>query len=74
MCFGVAPPKKPMFLGSIFLIDFFFSKGNFSNLTSKNDVILHFPSNLTVLTNEVAKFQLFGSLEGYFITFETLWG
>jgi hypothetical protein len=38
------------------------SKGHFSNLTSKNDVVMYFPSNLTVLTNIVAKMQLFGSL------------
>jgi hypothetical protein len=38
------------------------SKWHFSNLTSKNDVVLYFSSNLTVLTNGVAKMQLFGSL------------
>jgi hypothetical protein len=37
----------------------FFSKGHFSNLPSKKDVVLYFPSNLTVLTNRVAKLQLF---------------
>jgi hypothetical protein len=49
------------------------SKGHFSNLTSKNDV-LYFPSNLMELTNGVAKMQLFGSLGGYFITFGTSGG
>jgi hypothetical protein len=56
--------------GEIFLIDFF-SKGHFSNSISKNDVVLHFSSNLTVFTNGVAKIQLFSSFGGYFITFKT---
>jgi hypothetical protein len=66
--------KTTSFLGGggAFFKLIFFLKGHFSNLTSKNDVVLHFPSNLTVLTNGVAKMQLFGSLGGYFITFRTL--
>jgi hypothetical protein len=67
-------PKKDVVLGTIFKYFFSFSKGHFSNLTSKNNVILYFLSNLTVLTNGVVRMQLFNSLGGYFITFETSGG
>jgi hypothetical protein len=57
-----------------FLNCFLFSKGHFSNLTPKNDVVLYFSSNLTVFTNEGAKIQLSDSLGCHFITFESLGG
>jgi hypothetical protein len=73
LLFPPSPLKVTSFWGQ-FLNYFVFSKGYFSNLTSKNDVILYFSSNLTVLTNEVVKIQLFDSLDGYFITFGTFMG
>jgi hypothetical protein len=42
--------KRHRFWGAFFKL-IFFSKGHFSNLTPKNEVVLYFPSNLTVLTN-----------------------
>jgi hypothetical protein len=61
--------NRRRFWGAFFKL-IFFLKGHFSNLTSKKDVVLHFPSNLIVLTNRVVKLQLFGSLEVILSLFE----
>jgi hypothetical protein len=37
----------------------------------QNDIVLIFPSTLTVILTEGAKIQLFDNLRDYFITFET---
>ena len=56
---------------SIFILIcfFFLQEGILVTYHCQNDVILIFPSNWTVMTNRVAKMQLFGSLGDYFITF-----
>jgi hypothetical protein len=59
------------FWGAKIKIDFFFQKGILVTYHLQNDIILIFPFILMVTTNRVAKMQLFDSLGGYFITFET---
>jgi hypothetical protein len=44
-------PQNDVIFRTFFKLIFFFPNGHFSNLTSKNEVVLYFPSNLMVLTN-----------------------
>jgi hypothetical protein len=59
--------------GAVLVFDliyfFFLQEGILVTSNLQNDVVLIFPSTLTVTTNGVTKMQIFGSLRSYFITF-----